>query len=133
MTIKHPLLLRIAVALIALAPISFGVYGIFFGLDGFYFFEGDSSVFVSVNLDSHYRFLTAQFFTVGLAMAVYVARPNEHLLRWIACAFFLGGIARLASIAAHGIPSQIYFISMIIELAFPLLLLLIHHRLPGKN
>ncbi|WP_067863100.1 DUF4345 domain-containing protein [Nocardia shimofusensis] len=71
--------------------------------------------------DSQNRFFGAIFAGYGLAW-IWAARQSPiagEAVRWLAGIFFVGGIARLVSIAAHGWPHGFVIVLTVLELALP--------------
>jgi hypothetical protein len=110
--------LQVVIILLSLLPLFFGAMGVLYGA-GRFEFAGR----VPVNLDSQYRFLSAWY--LGLAALAWWIAPRivaqTTLFRIICGAVFLGGLARLASIAQVGWPDGRFVVVMAIELLFPLL------------
>jgi hypothetical protein len=120
--VKHERrLLQAVVALACLVPLSVGGQSVLHGPG----FLGHPPV-VPRDLDSHFRYISGIFFAVGLAFASCVPRiettgPRFRLLGAMVVA---GGIARLVSLAAVGMPSRGHMFGFAMELgAVPLLML----------
>jgi len=107
-------LLQAAVAVLALIPTLTGAAGI---LTGPAFLTGEAPA--AVNLDSHLRFLSGTFFAVGLAF--YATIPSIErkgtLFRLAAALVFTGGLARLISLLAVGMPTGSHLAGLVMELA----------------
>ncbi len=107
-------LLQVTVAVLALIPTFAGAAGVLMGPA---FLGGEA--FASVSLDSHLRFLSGTFFAVGLAF--YAAIPSIErkgaLFRLAAALVFTGGLARLISLLAAGMPTWPHVAGLIMELA----------------
>lgn len=78
------------------------------------------------DLDSHFRFLSGVFLSVGLAFLA--TAPGIQLktarFRLLAALVFAGGLARLASLGVAGRPSAGHIAGLVMELlAVPLLVL----------
>jgi hypothetical protein len=86
---------------------------------------------VPVDVDSNYRFFAAVWLTLGAALLVVAARVAESgpLLRLVCAAVFLGGLARIWSIAVAGVPSPVLLALLGLELVLPPILLLWHRAL----
>jgi len=87
---------------LALIPIGTGVLGLL-GLDPLYVRFG---VIPNTVLDSNLRFFSGFWLGGGLAMLWLVPRIEKEgaLFRALWCMIFLGGIGRVASLAAVGLP-----------------------------
>lgn len=73
--------------------------------------------------DSQNRFFGAIFAGYGLAW-IWAARRSPipgDAVRWLAGIFFVGGLARLVSVAAHGWPHGFVIGLTVVELALPAL------------
>jgi len=107
-------LLQITVSILALIPTLTGAAGI---LTGPAFLTGDAST--AANLDSHLRFLSGIFFAVGLAFYATVPSIERKggLFRLAAALVFTGGLARLISLFAAGMPAWPHLAGLGLELA----------------
>lgn len=112
-------LLQVSVACLALIPTLAGGAGAF---------KGPALVLRAedwpVNLDSHFRFLSAIFLAVGLMF--YAAIPSierkTSLFRWAAFLVFSGGLGRALSLASRGVPGTMHMMGLGMELVLvPLL------------
>ncbi|MGE0094115.1 MAG: DUF4345 domain-containing protein [Alphaproteobacteria bacterium] len=107
-------LLQATVAVLALIPTLTGAAGILIGPA---FLTGEAPA--AVNLDSHLRFLSGTFFAVGLAF--YATIPSIErkgvLFRLAAALVFTGGLARLISLLAVGMPTGPHLAGLVMELA----------------
>jgi Domain of unknown function (DUF4345) len=112
-------LLQVVLAVLSLLPLTFGALGIVSGANRLM-----PGGMVSANLDSQFRFLSAWY--LGLAVLAWWMLPQieKHtvLFRIICGTVFLGGVARLFSFSACGMPDTRFMIVMAIELLFPLLI-----------
>src|SRR3989338_5007815 len=102
--------LQIISCILLIVPLVFGPIGIIFGLRGFYWiFQMPQPFPVETDLDSDFRFLTANFFGWGLALIWMLPRIEKHvtLFRILALGIFLGGIGRLISLLTVGIPGKL--------------------------
>ena len=75
----------------------------------------------TATLDSEDRFYAAMFFGFGAA-AIWCSRDipaRRNVLGFLMSIFFLGGIARLFSLAAHGWPHPLFIALGAIELVLP--------------
>ncbi|MFN0218415.1 MAG: DUF4345 domain-containing protein [Hyphomicrobium sp.] len=93
--------LQIAVAIAACVPVTAGLAGVAFGPSVF-----DSGVY-GVSLDSHVRYLSGLLLGLGLAFWSFIPRIESATkpARILTLMVFIGGIARLLSLALHGAPS----------------------------
>jgi hypothetical protein len=93
--------LQAAVALAALLPIYGGGVGVLFGLETF----GDAAV--PRDMASHGRYLSGLLLGIGLAYwsTLPAIERRGDRFRLLTAIVFLGGLARLADIPEHGLPS----------------------------
>ena len=80
------------------------------------------SVPVNTTMDSEDRFYATLFAAYGAAL-IWCARDLESRSRevyFLALTFFIGGLARLVSIAAVGLPNDFFIAMTILELLIPL-------------
>ncbi len=114
-------ILQIVVALACIVPLSVGGQSIVQGPA----FLGHPPV-VPTDLDSHFRYISGIFFAVGVAFATCIPRietigPRFRLLGALVMA---GGLARVVSLVAVGVPSAGHVFGFGMELgAVPLLML----------
>jgi hypothetical protein len=120
------------VGLLSLIPLIGFAIGMTSGT-GFFLPEGAER---TVNLDNQFRYLSGVYTAVTIAIWWTLPRLEERLapLR-IACAgVFLGGVGRLASMAALGAPSDPTMVAGVaLELGVVPLLLLWHSRLARRG
>jgi Domain of unknown function (DUF4345) len=106
-------LLQIAVAIGGIVPVGAGAIGIVLG-PAFV----DSSAAHAVSLDSHFRYLSGLLFAIGLAF--WATIPDiEHrgkFFRLLTAIVFIGGLSRLWSLGAVGIPDGRMIFGLIMEL-----------------
>lgn len=79
------------------------------------------------NADSQERFFGAIFLAYGLVW-IWTARQRPipaRIVRLLAATFLLGGLARVVSIAFHGLPNWFMLTLLAIELALPPVYLLL--------
>ncbi|MQA26566.1 MAG: DUF4345 domain-containing protein, partial [Micromonosporaceae bacterium] len=76
---------------------------------------------VPVDVDSNYRFFAVFWLGAGLTLLWTVPRVERAAgpLRAVAALVFLGGLARLLSIAMAGVPSPMFLGLLALELAAP--------------
>ena len=114
-------LLQIVVAIACFVPLSVGGMSILHGPGSF----GHPPV-VPVDLDSHFRYISGIFFGVGVAFATCVPEierkgPRFRLLGALVVA---GGLSRLVSLVAVGVPGRGHLFGLAMELGVvPLLML----------
>jgi hypothetical protein len=115
-------LLQLAVALGCVVPLLAGGVGMIEGpamLHG----VGRSP---PADLDSHFRYLSGLLFAIGLGFASCIPGIERKTARFRLLAFlvFVGGLGRLASLAAAGVPGAGHLFGLAMELgATPLLAL----------
>jgi hypothetical protein len=82
-------------------------------------------------LDSNYRFFSAMWLAIGMAMLSVVPRVREAtaVLRFVSAAVFVGGLARIVSWLAVGQPHAMMLVLLAIELTVPPVLVLWQRRL----
>jgi hypothetical protein len=118
---KSKRLLQAAVSLLGLIPVTVGLYGVIFGPEVLL-----ATVPPTIDLDSHFRYLSGIFVGVGLtfyATVIGIERKTT-LFRLAAFLVAIGGLARLASLLSVGTPSTGHLIGLGLELVVvPLLAL----------
>lgn len=119
-------LLQCIVSLLGLVPVTVGLYGVIFGPD---FLQGTPSV----DLDSHFRYLSGIFLGVGFAFYACVSGIERKtlLFRFAAGVVVLGGLARLASLLLVEVPSAGHLMGLGLELVVVPLLTFWQGRLAG--
>jgi len=120
--------LQCIVSLLGLVPVTVGSYGVICGPD---FLQG--TLTPSVDLDSHFRYLSGIFLGVGLAFYACVSAIERKtlLFRFAAGVVVLGGLARLASLLLVGVPSAGHVMGLGLELVVVPLLTIWQSRLAG--
>jgi hypothetical protein len=110
--------LQITLLILSLIPFIFGLTGVIFGTGRFL----DASAVVP-QLDSQFRYLSGWYLVLCFLVWWMVPTIERHgtLLRIIALALFIGGLARAVSWATVGQPPVFQIAAMILELSFPLL------------
>jgi hypothetical protein len=114
-------LLHGIVALLGLVPVTAGLYGVIFGPD---FLQPGRTA--SADLDSHFRYLSGLFLGIGITFYACVAGIERKTMafRIAAAVVALGGLARLGSLLAVGVPSAGHLLGLALELiVVPLLVL----------
>ncbi len=89
---------------------------------------------VSMPMDSHYRYLSGLLLGIGLGF--WITIPNIELesrrFRMLAAIVVLGGIGRLWSLLAVGVPDRPMLFGLIMELAVTPLLAFWQYRLSKR-
>ena len=100
--------------LIALVPLYFGGMQLAYG-------AGD----VSPALDSQFRYMSGLYVALGIGKLIVAWKAEQASLLFIVLilAAFLGGLGRLISLDAVGMPNPRQNLGMYIELSMPLLLI----------
>ena len=86
-------------------------------------------------MDSEDRFYATQFLAYG-AIALWCARDvarRGNVVRLLALVLFVGGIARLVSIAAVGPPNAFFLAMTGLELTLPALMILVQRRVSARG
>lgn len=106
--------LQIAVAILALIPISAGLAGALIGVDAL----GHGAP-PARDVASHERYLSGLLFGIGLAYCSTIPRIETHGARFRLLTFivFVGGLARLIALGLHGAPSAAMLFGLAMELA----------------
>lgn len=107
----QPLLIIVAIA--ALVPICAGGAGMIFGPA----MIPDVSTPVP-DLDSHYRYLSGLLFGIGLGFWSCLPNLARNTMRFqlLGLIVVIGGLARLYSVAAVGLPSETMIAALVMEL-----------------
>ena len=103
--------LQRTVAVLALVPVSAGLFGILFGPA----LTGDQ---VSVSADSHFRYLSGLLLGIGLLFWSTTPAIEEKTgrFRLLTLLVFIGGLARLLGLVLTGVPSLYMLASLALEL-----------------
>ncbi|MFO1184760.1 MAG: DUF4345 domain-containing protein [Bauldia sp.] len=103
--------LQVATTLAGLVPVTAGLAGVIVG-PSFVAGTGDISV------DSHFRYLSGLLLGLGLAVWLSVPRIERYRQRFalIGSVVAIGGVARLASMAAGGVPNAGMLFGLAMEL-----------------
>ena len=121
-------ILQIILAVISIVPIITGFLGILppGASDTFYDIILNSNSPGNVILDSNYRYYSGLWFGIGLVMVWIIPSIEKQKtpLRILSLVIFTGGIGRVFSMLTFGIPQFMFIIFTILELLFPLLILL---------
>ena len=104
--------LQIAVAVAGLVPVTAGGSGVLFGT------AMTDAGFVSISLDSHYRYLSGLLLAIGLIFWAQVPRiaKSGPTFRLLTLVVVIGGLGRLAALAVIGVPSFPMLGGLIMEL-----------------
>jgi Domain of unknown function (DUF4345) len=103
--------LQRTVAVLALVPVSAGLFGVVFGPA----LTGDQ---VSVSADSHFRYLSGLLLGIGLLFWSTMPAIEEKTgrFRLLTLLVVIGGLARLLGLLLTGIPSLYMLASLALEL-----------------
>ena len=103
--------LQVAVAVGCLVPISAGLAGVVFG-------PGLLGGAGAIDADSHFRYLSGLLAGIGLAYGASVPRIERHRGRFLLLTLIVvaGGLGRLVSVAALGVPSVLMSAALAMEL-----------------
>lgn len=91
------------------------------------------SIPVNATLDNQDRFFAALFLSYGVAVLWCLRDLRSRLpeIRALVAILFLGGLARLVSIAIVGLPHPFYVAMTIVELVLPLAVVWLTARVAG--
>jgi hypothetical protein len=119
-------LLQAAVALACLVQLAMGAAGVTRGPD---VLSGVAAA--PADLDSHFRYLSGLLFGLGLAFASCIPAIERRgtLFRLLGLIVVAGGLARLASLAAVGLPSRGHVFGLVMELGIVPLLMIWQSRI----
>ena len=123
------MLLQLAVLMVGLVPLAASVLSL---LQGPAFLAGGAAV--PIDLDSHFRYLSGIFFTIWLLFMTCVPRIERkgHRFRLLGLLVIGGGLGRVFSLAAAGVPSSGQIGGLVIELVVVPLLLLWQARIARR-
>ncbi|MFL1426664.1 MULTISPECIES: DUF4345 domain-containing protein [unclassified Nocardiopsis] len=118
---------QVLFGVLALVVVGTGAMDVVFGTATL---PGDTAV--GREVDNNYRFFAGVWLGLGITMFVILPRVNEHaaLVYAISGAVFLGGLARVVSVFAAGVPAPFMFGLLALEMVAPPVLVLWHRRLP---
>ena len=107
-------LLQAAVAVAALVPLSMGLTSV---LEGPSILKGVGTP-APVDLDSHFRYLSGLLLGIGLAFVACIPRIERRttLFRAFGLIVLVGGLSRLVSLAAVGLPGDGHRFGLVMEL-----------------
>ncbi|GEP05941.1 DUF4345 domain-containing protein [Methylobacterium oxalidis] len=119
--------LQRVVAVAALIPVSAGLYGVLFGVNGI------AGGVESVSADSHFRYLSGLLTGIGLLFwsCVPGIEGKTRLFRFLTLVVVLGGLARLLGLYLTGLPSLTMLAALGVELVLTPLLCLWQARVAG--
>jgi hypothetical protein len=86
-------------------------------------------------MDSEDRFYATQFLAYGMVVlwCVREVERKTKVVRLLALALFVGGIARLVSMAAVGPPNAFFLAMTALELGVPALMILVQGRVSAAS
>ena len=120
-------ILQIVIGAIGILALYTGVLGYVYGAVNWYYgFPANMDLNGGLlMLDSNLRFYSGLWFGLGLVLFWLIPRIERDttVLTCLAAMFFMGGIGRIVSILACGLPSVPYVSFILLELGFPLLAL----------
>jgi hypothetical protein len=125
-------LLQIAVGIVCLSPLGFGLKGI---IEGPAMLAGVVPGEAAPDLVSHYRYLSGLFFGLGLVFASCIPKIEARTMRfrWAAGAVVVGGLARLYGLALGDAPSLAHQLALGAELGLTPFLVLWQARIAQKR
>ena len=105
-------LLQQAVGVLALVPVSAGLFGVIFGPEGLL---GDR---VSVSADSHFRYLSGLLLGLGLCFwsTIPAIETKTGRFRLLTLLVVVGGLGRLIGLGVTGVPSLFMLGGLALEL-----------------
>jgi hypothetical protein len=88
------------------------------------------SVPVNATMDSEDRFYATMFAAYGVALlwCIKDIERKSMVVYFLALTFFVGGLARLVSIAASGLPNTFFIAMMVLELVIPFFIAFMQSR-----
>ena len=107
-------LLQFAVALACVVPLTAGTAGVVQGPA----MAADDAVRHSVDLESHFRYLSGLLLGLGVGFAASIPRIERHreLFAALSAAVVIGGLARLSHLLIHGTPAAPHVLALGMEL-----------------
>lgn len=123
-------LLQIVITLAAIVPIAMGLMSIVRGPAVLSGMAGSTSV----DLDSHFRYLSGLLLGVGLGFMVCIPRIERRgtMVRLLGAIVIVGGLARLLSLAIAGTPGPGHLFGLAMELVIVPLILLWQARIAKR-
>ena len=89
------------------------------------------SIPVNATMDSEDRFYATLFAAYGVAL-LWCIKDIEHksmVVYFLALTFFIGGLARLVSVAAVGLPNTFFVAMTVLELLIPFFMVFMQSRI----
>jgi len=82
-------------------------------------------------MDSEDRFYATLFVAYGVALlwCIKAVGRKSIVVYFLAATFFVGGLARLVSVAAVGLPNTFFIAMTVLELLIPLFMVFIQSRI----
>jgi hypothetical protein len=119
--------LQRVVAVAVLIPVTAGLYGVLFGVNGI------AGGVENVSADSHFRYLSGLLTGIGLLFwsCVPDIAGKTRLFRFLTLVVVLGGLARLLGLYLTGLPSLTMLAALGVELVLTPLLCLWQARVAG--
>jgi hypothetical protein len=110
--VRERKLLQQAVGVLALVPVSAGLFGVIFGPEGLL---GDR---VSVSADSHFRYLSGLLLGLGLCFwsTIPAIETKTGRFRLLTLLVVVGGLGRLIGLGVTGVPSLFMLGGLALEL-----------------
>lgn len=89
------------------------------------------SIPVNATMDSEDRFYATLFMAYGVALlwCIKDIERKSTVVYFLAITFFIGGLARLVSMAAVGLPSRFFIAMTVLELLIPCLMVFLQWRI----
>lgn len=89
------------------------------------------SIPVNATMDSEDRFYATLFLAYGVALLWCIPdiEKKSRVVYFLMATFFIGGLARLVSIAQVGLPNDFFIAMTAIELVLPLVLATMQYRI----
>jgi hypothetical protein len=111
--------LQVTLAILSIIPLLVATMGITQGTSRWL-----SADVITPDFDSHYRYITGYYFSLGLLGLWLIPKIEEqtNLFRIVCASVFAGGVGRVISIVQVGVPSPLMLAFTALELCFPLLL-----------
>jgi hypothetical protein len=129
--------LQAILVIIGLVPIITGIWGIIPpGIaDKYYDISISANNTGNAILDSNYRFYSGIWFGLGITIFWIIPTIEKHKLifRFICCMIFIGGIGRVISMLSFKVPPPLFVFFAILELLFPLLIILQNRISESRN
>jgi hypothetical protein len=89
------------------------------------------SIPVNATMDSEDRFYATLFAAYGVALlwCIKDVELKSRVVYFLALTFFVGGLARLVSVAAVGLPNTFFIVMTVLELLIPFFMVLMQSRI----